>query len=197
MRKVGIVLRNLSKAGVTRYISNVLKTIDTNPDFHKNFEFYIIFNDDNSKLIDGTPLSEFGTNFKKLKIKGKNTLLWDYIYSSLSLRKQDFDVIIYPKNNIPFTHKFVKSKKINIMHDLLDFSNVKKNRILNSIYNRFLFKISCKLADITIAVSESTKKDIVKHLEVPSNKVKVIYEAVEDIFKPVRKKKGNLEQIFN
>ncbi len=182
-KKVGIILRNLSKAGVTRFISNVLFAIDKNKHIHEKFEFYLIHNDDNSKLIDGTPIGDFGKNFRRIMVPGKSVILWDYIFSFFGLRNKNLDVLLYLKNNIPFTHRLLKCKKINVIHDLLDFSDVGKNRRLNSLYNRVFFKISCKLSNKVIAVSKSTKKEIKRNLDVAESKICVIYEAADKQFK--------------
>ncbi|MBD3249158.1 glycosyltransferase [Candidatus Woesearchaeota archaeon] len=182
-KKIGIILRNLSRAGVTRFISNILFTLDNDRDIHKRFDFHVIYNDDNSKLIDGTPLEKFGRNLKKIKILGKNILLWDYIFSFFGLKDKNFDVLLYPKNNIPLTHNLLRCKKINVIHDLLDFSSIGKNRQLNSVYNRLFFRISCNLSDRIIAVSKSTKKEIIRHLNIDKKKICVVYEAADKQFK--------------
>ena len=181
-KKVGIIVRNLSQRGVNRFISNILYAVDSNQELHKKFSIYIIHNNDGSKLMDGTPVHKSGKNIKKKCIQGKNVLFWDYLWSTFQLCKEDFDVVIYPKNNIPFTHIFCGHKRINVIHDLLDFSPVSKNRVLNSVYNRFFFRLSCRISNKVIAISQSTKKDIIKYLKINKEKIKVIYEAVEDSF---------------
>ena len=59
-------------------------------------------------------------------------------------------------------------------------------------------------ADLIIAVSENTKKDILKFLDVSDKKIKVVYNGVDRIFRPIKnkglldvaKKKYNLHEKF-
>lgn len=41
-----------------------------------------------------------------------------------------------------------------------------------------------------IAVSQNTKNDCIKYLEIPENKIKVIYLAAEEIYKPIEEAKN-------
>jgi hypothetical protein len=53
---------------------------------------------------------------------------------------------------------------------------------------------SYRRADMIIADSECTKKDIVKHLKIDPNKIKVIYLATSQDFKPIKDAK-NIQNI--
>lgn len=50
-----------------------------------------------------------------------------------------------------------------------------------SIYD-FKFKYSCKHADRVIAISESTKRDIIRYFGTPEEKIDVVYQAINDTF---------------
>ncbi len=56
-----------------------------------------------------------------------------------------------------------------------------------SFFDRFIhfqkIKYSCQKADVIIAVSEYTKTDICKNFNLPPEKVAVVYQTVNDIFK--------------
>lgn len=50
-----------------------------------------------------------------------------------------------------------------------------------AIYD-YKFRYSCRHADKIIAISESTKQDIIKYFNIPEDKIKVIYQAIQPIF---------------
>ncbi|MCP8316132.1 MAG: glycosyltransferase family 4 protein [archaeon] len=72
---------------------------------------------------------------------------------------------------------------------------VYENAFFNSIYYRFAKKSSeaSKYADKIICQSNFTKKELIKYLRVPSNKISVIYTAVDhNRFKPRNKEDARL-----
>lgn len=71
-----------------------------------------------------------------------------------------------------------KSKKIFIIHDLMVYLYPNNYSLLLRLYLKKFFSEIYK-ADHVIAVSEATKKDIVKILGVPPAKISVIYNGVE------------------
>ena len=70
------------------------------------------------------------------------------------------------------------------VHDLSSFRMPKMHTWLNNMVQRLLPQVA-KKATRVIAISETTKKDLMENFSVPSEKVRVVYNAVSDIFKPV------------
>lgn len=172
--RIGIIARGLTKGGVARYIRNILREFDRN-----NFEHeFFLFTDE--------PLQEKEyKNIHVIYIKKANKLIWDYIKVLSSLKRQRLDVVLYPKNIIPITHHwFLNSKKVNVIHDLAYFdTNLNEYKFFDTIYMRTFMGLSCRIADRIIAVSQNTKNDIIKILNIPKEKIIVVYEGVEDKFK--------------
>lgn len=97
------------------------------------------------------------------------------------------------KNNIQIYHglshelplgiKKTGAKSVVTIHDLIyktyphDFSVIDRN-----IYDR-KFKYACKVADKVVAVSESTKKDLIELYQLNPDKVDVCYQTCNDMFK--------------
>jgi len=69
-----------------------------------------------------------------------------------------------------------------------------------SFFDRFIhfqkIKYSCQKADVVIAVSEYTKIDICKNLNLPPEKVEVVYQTVQDNFKKIYSK-AEFQQVVN
>lgn len=55
----------------------------------------------------------------------------------------------------------------------------------NRMYLSTMTRLSVRRADRVIAVSESTKRDVVRILKVPAERVEVVHNAVEPIFRPL------------
>lgn len=171
--KIGIVARGLTKGGVARYIENILETLDSN---------YL----DEDSLVLFTDEKRFESVYKNIQtiyIKNNNKLFWDYIKVLPYLAKTKPDIMIYPKNIIPFTHLLFNFKRINIIHDLAHFNKeINAYPLWDTVYMRTFMKLSCKIASKTIAISEHTKQDIARYLKANPLKINVVYEGVESIF---------------
>lgn len=179
-KKIGFVVRGLTQGGVRRFIVNILTEIDNlNP---SDFEFHMVHDE-----------PEFDGKFENIQshyIKTKNKILFDYLTSFNLLRKLKFDVLIYPKNVIPVPHFLLRGKKINIIHDLGYFeSSMEAYPFWDTLFMKAFMKMSCKFSDKTFAVSNATKKDIIKRFGINEEKVVVINEGVEENFKIIKEKK--------
>ena len=171
--KVGFIARGLTRGGVTRYINNLLSEFDKTS--VKDIQF-LLFTDEKKYLNKYK-------NINVIYIKSTIKLLWDYFKVIPYIKKEKVDVVLYPKNIIPLTHTLLKFKKINIIHDLAHFKKgLNAYRFFDNLYQKFFMNLSCKIANKTIAVSNSTKKDIVTILGIPKNHITIVYEGVEDSF---------------
>ncbi len=83
-----------------------------------------------------------------------------------------YSALNFPKNGVRY---------ILTVHDLKSF------RISDEYWKQDLkkYNIALKNADKIIAVSESTKKDILDFCPIPSEKIKVIYEGVDEIYRKI------------
>lgn len=172
--RIGIIARGLTKGGVTRYIENIIRVFNDN--YFLEYKFFV--------FTDNIEYKEKYKNISIVYINKSNRIFWDYFKVLLKIIKSKPDVVIYPKNIIPFTHKLFSFKKVNIIHDLAFFDkSLNEYKILDTLYMRIFMRYSCKIADKIIAVSESTKNDIVNILKVNEDKINVIYEGVEEKFK--------------
>jgi len=170
-KNIGFIARGLTKSGVTRFIENVLG------EFNKtdSISFYIF-----------TDRKDYKERFKNLNIvyiKPSNRLYWDWVKLFFRLRKFKLDTIFYPKNIIPLSHFFFEAKKINIIHDLAYFDKkLHAYKFWDTVYMKLLMKLSCRISDKIISISNYTKKDIVNILKINPDKIEAIHLAVESGF---------------
>jgi len=131
-------------------------------------------------------------NVEEIKINSKSKLVADLIKAPKIINKLSLDVVLFPKNVIPFG---IKAKKILTIHDLAYYlPQYNAYKFLDTIYMKFMIRNSARRANKIIAVSNNTKKDIIRILKIDPNKIRVIYEGVGKQFKII-KNRQDLEKI--
>ncbi len=118
-----------------------------------------------------------------LQILKENFPQW--IYSS-NIKHLTSNIFINPFFNFlqpPLTLKRLAKKQIAVIHDLIPLKYPDKFPAgIRGKFNIFLNKLALKNYDLIITDSFSSKKDIVKILNWPENKVKVIYPCLPKSF---------------
>ena len=121
---------------------------------------------------------------------------WNF---SRLLGKENLDCAIFPANMIPF---FYRGQSLLVVHDLAIYFHPEWFPEGQWFAKRILFPGSIRKAAMIVAVSESTKNDLIKLFKVKEQKVRVIYPgvvtkesyAVEEMDRVLRK--FNLEKDF-
>jgi glycosyltransferase involved in cell wall biosynthesis len=125
---------------------------------------------DNVKTIR---LSRFLKSSQYGKIAAFTRFVWNtFCYP---LRAGKFDLLVSTT-----THgSFLLKNQIITIHDLLSlrFNNISRHQ---RFYFKYLLPFMVSKAKLIIAISETTKKDIVHFLRCPEDKVKVIYNGYDD-----------------
>lgn len=143
---------------------------------------YVIFNTkktitysilNNKNTIEILPQNVFNKYFKSL---------WRSYFIKNSIIENKIEIYHGLSGEIPFgIPKNVK--KVVTIHDLI----FERYPNLYSFFDRKIhfwkFKYAAKKADLVIAISEQTKNDIIKFLKINPNKIKVIYQGCQDVFK--------------
>ena len=86
-----------------------------------------------------------------------------------------------PHYNIPLVKP--RAALVVTVHDLIHWIFRKKfYSRTKALYASIFFKRVAQIADRIIAVSHQTKNDLIKHFDVPENRIRVIYEGVSESF---------------
>jgi len=137
----------------------------------KKSQTYSILNDKNTTEI--LPHNFFNRYFKSL---------WRSCFIKNSIRKKNIEIYHGLSGEIPFCIP-KNVKKIVTIHDLI----FERYPNLYSFFDRKIhfwkFKYAAKKADLVVAISQQTKKDIIDFLKIDSKKIKVIYQGCQDDFK--------------
>ncbi len=90
-----------------------------------------------------------------------------------------------PHYNIPLA-KPASMKLITTVHDLTHWIFGEHFGILKKMYAGFFFKRVVALSDHIIAVSENTKQDLIRCFSADPQRISVIYNGVNDLYKPAQ-----------
>ncbi|OGE15169.1 hypothetical protein A3F00_03690 [Candidatus Daviesbacteria bacterium RIFCSPHIGHO2_12_FULL_37_11] len=132
----------------------------------------------------GDALRGWSGNFKFVELK------WPRLWTQVGLARQTFkdklDVLFIPAHTSPLIHK-PGLKTVVTVHDLGAEYLPKMHQLKQRLYLKYITKYQLKSATKLIAVSNATKKDLVKKIGIDPKKIEVIYEGYdENLFKPVK-----------
>lgn len=185
MKKIGFssfVLQG-GKTGVATYIINLLSQLKA---YDKENHYEIMVPECDSHLV---PRSQ--GNFKQLKVASflANpiwSILWHNTALPLLTENMDFDILHIPTyRRVP---KIKKCKLIANVYDLAAFTLKKKYDMARTFYNIRVVPHLLKNCDHIITVSHSTKRDILRFVGFPEEKISVVYPGVDGrVFQPMDK----------
>lgn len=158
----------IDSSGIGTYLRNLISQL---PGISKNE--YVLFGNSQKLARYGLPVVE--ANFSVYGLKEQ--MLFPKVLSKAKL-----DLLHCPHYAVPIGY----SRKMAVtIHDLIHwlFPRYVRSRF-GFIYARFMLKHAANKATRIIAVSENTKSDIVKILSIPRDKIRVVYNGVEEKFRP-------------
>lgn len=132
---------------------------------------------------------------KKIKVTPRWYTFREQTILPFQLAKEKFDLIHYPHFNSPI---FFPKKSICTIHDTTPFSfpgHKMKSALRRAAYRAVFFGTLAKAKQV-IAVSQKTKDEILAHFDLRPEKIKVIYEGVDERFK-ILDKNGTINEVKN
>lgn len=180
--RIGIDARLYSQTGVGRYIRSIISELSTLD--NKN-EYIIYLNSNESSLI----------NIKNNKWTKKvinlewHSLKEQFVMPGI-LNDDRLDIVHFPYFNVPV---FYTGKYILTIHDLIidHFDTGKASTRAYPLYKlkRFGYKISMTraihAAKALIAISQTTKDEIIDHYRVDADSINITYDALDGSFRKI------------
>ena len=158
--------------GIGRYTYELVRQmIKINGEKDAKHEFVLFFNSPEYELY------ECPSNVKKVLVNAKHYSFDEQMKFCWKLSREKLDTVHFPHFNIPY---FYRRPYTMTIHDLtLSFFPGKK---MSKWYHRLAYNIIIDNAVIRakdiIAVSKNTKKDLMRLLNVPEDRVRVVYNGV-------------------
>ncbi len=166
-----------NKSGLGNYSRSLIKSIL----LQKNDVELNLYTPNFNTKID----TDFITNNSLVNIKStkkKQKWLWRSFNISDDLIKDGITIFHGLSNELPLNIKKANCKSIVTIHDVIFKKYPKIYSFINRKIYDFKTKKSCQNADVIIAISESTKKDLVHYYDINPEKIKVVYQSCNEIF---------------
>ena len=128
----------------------------------------------NKSVIEILPESYFSKKFKSL---------WRLIFISYKIKKQNIAIYHGLSGEIPIGIKSNKIKVIVTIHDLIFIRYPNLYSFFDRAIHFWKFKYAAQKSDVVVAISQQTKNDIVSFLKIPEDKIKVIYQGCNEVYK--------------
>lgn len=180
--KIGIDCRLWDETGVGRYIRNLVKHLWILD--HENE--YVLFA--LSKDYESIKYKVLSSKYTKWSVV-RADIRWHTMEEQLKfpsiLSREKLDLMHFPYPSMPI---FYNRPFVVTVHDLIryHYPTGKASTLPFPIYNlkllgyKFVIAQAARKAKKIIAVSNTTKKEIIDHLGIDSNKIAVTYEGVDD-----------------
>jgi len=162
-----------NRTGIEEYSYQVIKNLMNRIGKEHQVVLYIRQN----QSVDFNLFGNLPAGKQDWKVKAiKWPRLWTQIGLSLEMLFNKVDVLFIPAHTVPIIHP--KNTVVTI-HGLEYEFCPKAYSFWERLYMRISIKNSCRWAKKIIAVSENTKRDLIKLYNIPEEKIRVIYEGYE------------------
>jgi glycosyltransferase involved in cell wall biosynthesis len=118
--------------------------------------------------------------------------LWDQIQLPRMARKQAADILCTTAFSVPSRTLSGSMKRVAIVHDLSLIRFPQNMRGISGWFLRNFVPRSFKRAEHLIAISQTTKQDLVDLLQVPESKISVVHSGVDPFYAPVAAKEAEI-----
>jgi len=167
--RIGLDLRMLGGgSGISRYISEVSRQV---LEADKANEYVLFFN-----VLDATTRAEYSRfGHKMVETSIRHYSMAEQLAYVRILNAERLDLVHFPHFNVPIRYR---GRFVVTIHDLTHtkFPGKKLSHVFHRMAYRAVLNNAVRRATGIIAVSQSTKNEVIEHFGVPADKIQVIYE---------------------
>jgi len=170
--RIGIDARKLHDFGIGTYIRNLLRQLAR---LDTQTEFVLLARPD-----DVGDLSAIGQNFRAVPARAANYSVAEQLTIPLALKRERVTLFHAPHYVLP---PLVRCRSVVTIHDCIHlmFPNYLPNRLALT-YARTSINMAARRASRVLTVSESSKRDILRFVDIPPDRIDVIYNAYDERF---------------
>ena len=170
--RIGIDARKLHDYGIGTYIRNLLRELAA---IDRQTE-YVLFTRPQDVNLAGT----LGENFRAAPDRSGGYSVGEQISIPLAVRRERLDLFHSPHYVLP---ALTPSKTVVTIHDCIHLVFPEyRQRPLRAAYARASLFAAARKSDRIFTVSEASKRDILKFINVPPEKIVVTPNAIDDRF---------------
>jgi len=176
-----------NNTGLGNYSRFVIEALSES---HPNDEFVLFApKKRENPLLDNISKQKNISFFYPEGVSRKFSALWRSFWINRDLKKQKIDIFHGLSAEIPFGIRKTGVKTVVTIHDLIFLHFPQYYKLIDRWIYRLKFGYACRNADVVIAVSECTKRDIIHFFGIPEEKIKVVYQGCNpDFGKPISEK---------
>ena len=170
--RIGIDARKLHDFGIGTYIRNLLRQLAR---LDRETEYILL-----SRPEDRQALGALGPNLRSVSETADNYSVAEQFRVPWALKRERVDLFHAPHYVLP---PLVSCKSVVTIHDCIHlmFPQYLPNRLALA-YARTSIAMAARRATRVLTVSQSSKRDILKFVDVPPDKIDVIYNAYDERF---------------
>jgi glycosyltransferase involved in cell wall biosynthesis len=172
--RIGIVVLCKTLGGPKIYGYNLVRALSSTG----TKDEYVVLTDNVEDFKDVSNISPL-----LIKLKSLYSLAWwDYLSISNTARGLGLQLLHNTKSVLPF---FISCRSIVTIHDMAPFLFPHTFPRSHRMYLQYSTARAGRKADLIITVSQNSKRDIMQLLNVNEDKIHVIYNGLDEDFKPV------------
>jgi glycosyltransferase involved in cell wall biosynthesis len=170
--RIGIDARKLHDFGIGTYIRNLLRQLAR---LDRDTEFVVL-----ARPADCDALGSLGENFRAVPETAANYSVAEQFRIPFALRREGVTLFHAPHYVLP---PLVTCRSVVTIHDCIHlmFPQYLPSRLALT-YARASIVLASRRATRVLTVSESSKRDILRFVDVPADKIDVIYNAYDERF---------------
>lgn len=194
--RIGVDIRILAKekrTGIEDYTINLLSYLLARD---KKIKYKLFYNSFKKSDLNYDFLKLPNISLKKMHLPNR---ILDLFFRFLKTPKIDrilkgIDIFLSPHFLLAPTSK--KIKTVTIFYDLSFIRFPEFFSLPKLLWHRFIYpKQKAKKTNIIVAISQSTKKDLIDLYNIDKKRIKVIYPGIDKKFKPLDKNNFNFQEV--
>ena len=185
-----------NKTGLGNYSRFVLNILNRyRPD--NDYTLFVPNKNKTQNLCDVKDIEKYNIVFPNST--GWRSSLWRVFGISNDIKKSGIDIYHGLSNELPLTIKKTSCRSIVTIHDLIFLHYPQYYHTIDRWIYAYKFRKACENADKVIAVSEFTKQEIIRYYGTPEEKISVVYQGCDPMFRQTAtaQKKVEVRQRYN
>ena len=171
--------RTYRAAGISRYIRNLIAHLARSEDVEK----LTVFAGDRRAVAELGESERLRWSFSRWPTeRASQRIAWEHLALPLAAARAGVEVLHSPAHVAPLTWR---GRSVLTVHDLSFLLLPRIFGRANQLYLSALTRLSARRADAIIAVSENTRQDVIRLLGVSPQRVRVVHNGVEEVFRPL------------
>lgn len=162
----------------SRFVVRILSQLQADNEYH----LYVPRRNRTPYLQEIPTLKALRLHFPARGMWRRLASLWRVWGVTADIRADGMDIYHGLSNELPLNIRRAGCRTVVTVHDLIFIHCPEYYRLPDRIIYNYKFRRACRTADRVIAVSEYTKREIMKYYGTPAEKIDVVYQGCDPAF---------------